>query len=333
MTRRLNILTWPVHGSYFNALAALEHDWYLPVKPGSPEGYGGRGGPRSTLPEYVREVPADAVCALNLDLVLYQTAKNWLEDGPALLGDRRHELPRVFVEHDTPRSHATDTPHPVDDPETLLVHVTNYNRLMWNNNRTPTVVVEHSVSMPTSVEYVGRLDRGVTVVNEMKRRGRIAGLDLFLAARERVPLDLAGMKSDELGGAVGDIHYLDLHAVVAEYRFLYSPMRYTSLPLAVIEAMTMGMPVVAFATTELPNVIRDGENGYISCDPDELVERMQSLIADPAEARRLGAAARATARERFGLDRFIRDWNRAFEAAMDLRAAAGSSAAYPRRAT
>jgi len=41
--RRLKILTWHIHGSYLNTLARIEHDWYLPAKPGRPEGYGGRG--------------------------------------------------------------------------------------------------------------------------------------------------------------------------------------------------------------------------------------------------------------------------------------------------
>jgi hypothetical protein len=32
--RRLRILTWHIHGGYLNTLTRLEHDWYLPVKPG-----------------------------------------------------------------------------------------------------------------------------------------------------------------------------------------------------------------------------------------------------------------------------------------------------------
>jgi glycosyltransferase involved in cell wall biosynthesis len=86
----------------------------------------------------------------------------------------------------------------------------------------------------------------------------------------------------------------------------------------VVEAMTIGMPVVALATTELPNVITNGYNGFISCDVGELEEHMRHLLTEPAEALRLGHNARATARERFGRDRFIRDWNRAFERAIDL---------------
>ena len=130
----------------------------------------------------------------------------------------------------------------------------------------------------------------------------------------------------EAFGGLGDVPYRDLHRLTARYRFLFSPMRYTSLPLAVVEAMSIGMPVVALATTALPDVIQDGVNGYISTDPDVLVERMKALIADPELARALGQRARETARERFGLDRFRAEWDDALHAAIELETGADTGA-------
>ncbi len=314
--RRLNILIWHIHGSYLNALARIDHDWYLPVKSGRPEGYGGRG-PTFDLPDNVREVPAEGVQDLDLDLIIFQTPKNWTEDANQILRTTQRDLPRLYLEHNTPRPDAVATRHPIDDPRTLLVHVTQFNRLMWDNGSTPTVVIEHSVAIDPEVRYSGDLERGVTVANGIQKRPRIAGYDLFLQTRGAVPLDAVGMGTETFGG-LGDVPYRDLHRQMAGYRFLFSPMRYTSLPLAVIEAMTIGMPVVALATTELPAVIEDGVTGYISCDPDRLIDRMRQLIADPEHARALGANARAVALDRFGLDRFTRDWNAAFARAIEL---------------
>jgi len=308
--KRLNILIWHIHGSYLNTLARIEHNWYLPVKPGHPEGYGGKG-PTFDVPEYVREVPAELVRDLDLDLVICQTPRNYFEDRQEILSVEQRRLPVIYLEHNTPKPHACDTRHPIDDPEVLLVHVTNYNRLMWDNGRTPSLVIEHSVAIDPAIRYNGRRERGITVTNGMQKRPRIAGYDLFLQAREKLPMDVAGMET-ELFEGLGDIPYRDLHRFMADYRFLFSPMRYTSLPLAVIEAMTIGMPVVALATTELPTVISHGVNGYISCNIDELIEYMRFLLVDREEAARLGKNARAYARERFGLDRFVRDWNKAF---------------------
>jgi len=308
--RRLKILIWHIHGSYLNTLARIDADWYLPVKAGRPEGYGGRG-PTFDWPAYVREVPAEQVRNLKLDLIIYQTPKNYFEDRFEILSAEQRKLPRIYLEHNTPKPNAVDTRHPIDDPNVLLVHVTHYNRLMWDNGRTPTLVIEHSVAIDPSITYSGQIGRGITVVNGMQKRPRIAGYDIFLQAQKAVPLDAAGMETEVFGG-LGDIPYRDLHRRVAKYRFLFSPIRYTSLPLAVVEAMTMGMPVVALATTELPTVIENGETGYVSCDSDKLIDAMQFLLAKPKEAHRLGTNARVVARERFGLERFIRDWNGAF---------------------
>ncbi len=327
--KRLKILIWHIHGSYLNTLARIDHDWYLPVKPGRPEGYGGRG-PTFDLPASVQEVPAGRVPELDLDLIIYQTPKNYFEDQFEILSPEQRRLPRIYLEHNTPKPDAVRTRHPIDDPSMLLVHVTHFNRLMWDSGLTPTMVIEHSVAIDRSVRYRGDLARGITIVNGMQRRPRIAGYDLFLQARRAVPLDAAGMETEAFGG-LGDIPYRDLHQRIATYRFLFSPIRYTSLPLAVIEAMTIGMPVVALATTELPTVIEDGETGYVSCDVGRLIERMRSLLADPDEARRIGANARAVAQERFGLDRFIRDWNMAFSLALGSPSGPAEVIQAPRR--
>lgn len=314
--KRLKIFIWHVHGSYLNALTRIEHDWYLPVKGDRSSGYIGKGE-TFDHPEWVHEVPAERIRDLDLDLIVFQSPHNLEVDQYEVLSAEQRLLPRIYIEHNTPRPHPVDTRHPVTDPRMLLVHVTNFNRLMWDNGDIPTAVVEHSVAIDPEAHYTGRLARGITVVNGPHRRPRIAGFDLFQQARARVPLDIAGMETEQFGG-LGDIPYRRLHRRVAEYRFLYSPMRYTSLPLAVIEAMTLGMPVVALPTTELPAVIEHGQSGFLSCDLEEQVEYMRYLIACPERAREMGARARDVARRRFGLDRFIRDWNLAFERAMAL---------------
>ena len=309
--QKLNILIWHIHGAYLTAITSAEHNWYLPVNDEKTEGYVGRGQD-STMPDYVREVPAGDVRNLPLDLIIFQTPRNYRTDQYEILSDEQRQLPKIYLEHNSPEPHPTDSRHPVaGDPSVTLVHVTHYNRLMWDNGPMPTRVVEHSVAIDPTIRYEGHRAEGIVVVNEIGRRGRMAGFDLFTQLRQRVPITVAGMKSAEVGG-IGEIHYRHLHRRVAEYRFLFSPMRYSSLPLAVIEAMTIGMPIVAVATTELPTVIQNGVHGYVSANPDELAERMQFLLDNPDEARRMGDNARELALSRFGLDRFVRDWNSVF---------------------
>src|SRR5947209_16130919 len=103
--KRLNILIWHIHGSYLNTLARIEHNWYLPVKDGRPEGYGGRG-PTFDLPEYVHEVAASEVRNLPLDVIIYQTPKNYFTDQYEILSLEQRQLPKIYLEQNVPRPHA-----------------------------------------------------------------------------------------------------------------------------------------------------------------------------------------------------------------------------------
>jgi glycosyltransferase involved in cell wall biosynthesis len=310
MQRRLKILTWHTHGSYLYYLTQAPHDFYVMSKPDRPPGYGGRCG-HIPWGGNVIDMPVAEVKDHEFDLILFQDDDQYLKDQHTYLSEAQRRLPKIYIEHDTPREHPTDMPHPVDDPSVLLVHVTHFNRLMWNNGRTPTRVVEHGVLVPPDVSYRGDKARGLVVINNIATRGRRLGHDVFLQARQKIPLDLVGMGALEAGG-IGEIEHAQLPAFSSQYRFFFNPIRYTSLGLAVIEAMMIGMPVVGLATTEMSTVIDNGVSGYVDTNVDALIERMQALIEDPQLARRLGEGARRYASERFHIDRFVDDWNQAF---------------------
>lgn len=303
----LNVLTWHVHGNYLYYLAQVPHEFYLPVKPGRPEGFGGRSG-GFDWPDNVHEIPAEDVRGLDLDLVLFQSRRNWETDRHQLLSKAQKKLPKVYLEHDPPREHPTDTKHPVNDPEVMLVHVTHFNELMWDSGRTPTTVIEHGVMVPPEVRYTGDFDRGISVVNGMDWRGRRLGADVFAMAAASVPLELVGMGAEALGG-LGEIPHELLPAFESQYRFFFNPIRYTSLALALCEAMMIGMPIVALPTCEYATVVEDGVNGFADTDVSRLIDSMRFLIDDRAEAVRLGHAARETALSRFRIERFVRDWD------------------------
>jgi glycosyltransferase involved in cell wall biosynthesis len=92
--------------------------------------------------------------------------------------------------------------------------------------------------------------------------------------------------------------------------------RWTSLGLSLIEAMHLGMPVVALATTEAAEAVPQG-TGFCSTDPDRLERALRELVAEPELARRMGEAARAHALARYGLGRFLADWDALFSAVTD----------------
>ena len=304
--RRLRVFTWHIHGNYLWYLSQAGHDFYLPVKATGGPGYGGRG---RTFPfaDNVHDVPVEEVRHRKFDCVLFQHKDNWQRDQHEILSPAQRRLPRVYLEHDPPLEHPTDEKHWVDDSNVLLVHVTPFNRLMWDCGRTPTRVVEHGVLLPEGMRYSGELEKGLVVINHLGSRGRRLGPDVFEAARRQVPLDLVGMASEELGG-LGEVSPPELAAFEARYRFFFNPIRYTSLGLAVCEAMALGMPIVGLATTEMATAVQNDISGYVDTDLDKLLPKMKALLDNGEQARRLGDGARRYARERFDIRRFARDW-------------------------
>jgi glycosyltransferase involved in cell wall biosynthesis len=318
----LRILTWHIHGSYLYYLTQVPHQFYLPIKPGKPEGYGGRLR-NFSWSDNVHDIPAEEVRKQEFDCILFQSRRNYLQDQHEILSESQRYLPRVYLEHDPPREHPTDTCHVVNDPEVLVVHVTHFNNLMWDNGNSPTCVVEHGVMVPAGDRYTGELVKGLVVANGLQTRGRRLGLDIFERVRDRIPLDLVGMDAQSLDG-LGEVPHAELPAFQSQYRFFFHPVRYTSLGLAVCEAMMVGLPIVGLATTELATVIENDVSGYVNTNLETLVNRMEELLRDPQKARRLGEGAREVAIARFNIIRFIQDWCDVFERAVNRTVTAPS---------
>lgn len=306
--RRLKIFTWHIHGSYLFYLAQGEYDIYIPVTNDRTEGYVGRGETFPFGPNVI-EVPASMVRELDFDCILYQTNNNYLRDRYEILSEEQQQLPSIYLEHDPPRQHPTDTKHIIHDGSMPVVHVTAFNKLMWDNGTSETMVIDHGVIDPM-IPYSGELERGIVVINNLPTRGRLLGLDVFNEVRKQIPLDLVGMGTGDIG--LGEVLHPQLPEFISHYRFFFNPIRYTSLGLAVLEALMQAIPVVGLATTEMTTVIHNGENGLLDTNVPALIAGMRRLLDDKNYAETLGRNGRATALKRFNIQRFTSDWERVF---------------------
>jgi hypothetical protein len=314
----MRILLWHVHGAWTTAFVQGRHTYLLPVTPD--RGPDGRGRARTyTWPAAAVEVTAAQAAAAEVDVVVLQRPEELDHLAERWLGGRRpgRDLPAVYLEHNAPQGRIADLRHVAADRDDLVVvHVTHFNDLFWDCGRTPTRVIEHGVVDPGE-RYSGELDRAAVVVNEPARRGRVTGTDLLGRLAAAVPVDLFGIAGDRLGPVPGlrwsgDLPQRRLHAEMARRRLYLHPVRWTSLGLSLLEAMHLGMPVVALATTEVVEAV-PAEAGVVSTRLDALVEGVRRLAADPEQARLAGKAARAAALGRYGLDRFLADWDRLLE--------------------
>ncbi|MFI6934144.1 glycosyltransferase [Streptomyces sp. NPDC050287] len=309
----MRILLWHVHGSWTTAFVQGPHTYVVPVTPD--RGPDGLGRARTfDWPDSVVEVPPERLRDEDIDLVVLQRphelalVDEWLGRRP----------PLVYLEHNAPDGDVPHTRHPAAGlPGVTLVHVTHFNRLMWDAGNTPTTVIEHGIVDPGRL-WTGELPRAAVVVNEPVRRGRTVGTDLLPAFARAAPLDVFGMKTEGLAGHLGlpdehcrshELVQRELHAAMARRRVYLHPVRWTSLGLSLLEAMHLGMPVVALATTEVTEAVPPGA-GVVSNRIDVLQDAVRDFLADPLHARMVGEGARAAALARYGLTRFLDDWER-----------------------
>jgi glycosyltransferase involved in cell wall biosynthesis len=309
----MNILTWHVHGAWATAFVQGDHRYLIPTLPD--RGPDGRGRAQTyAWPDSAVEVGPDEAADAPVDVVVMQRPEELHGLAARWLGGRvpGRDVPAVYVEHNAPQGRIADMRHPAADAEGVtLVHVTHFNRLFWDSGERPVAVIEHGVVDP-GYRYTGELDRAVAVINEAPRRGRVTGTDLLAAFAGALPTDLFGMGAERLGGR--DLPQAELHAEMARRRVYLHPIRWTSLGLSLIEAMHLGMPVVALATTEVVEAVPP-DAGVVSNRLDRLTAGLRRFSADRDRAVECGRRARAWARERYGLERFLADWDALLERA------------------
>lgn len=309
----MRILLWHVHGSWTTSFVQGPDEYLVPVVPGrGPDGVG-----RATSwewPESVVEVSPERLRDERVDVVVLQRPRDL-----ALLrrwtGLRAGvDVPAVYVEHNTPPTLGATTWHPLGQRRDItVVHVTPFNALVWTTGIAPTTVVEHGIPDP-GPRYTGERARVAAVVNEPVRRWRVAGTDVLTDLAGRVPVEVYGMGSaaliphaPDLDGHVHDLVQDDLHTRLGQARAYLHPYRWTSLGLSLVEAMTLGMPVLAVAATAAPEAVPP-DAGVVTTDVDLLAATARRWLHDPDEARERGRAARRHALAHFGLDRFLTDW-------------------------
>jgi hypothetical protein len=304
----VRILIWHVHGSWTTAFVHGAHEYLVPVLPD--RGPDGRGRAQTyDWPASVVEVTPEACARAEVDVVVLQRREELEGLAERWLGGRRpgRDVPAVYLEHNAPQGRIAEMRHPAANrPDLTLVHVTHFNDLFWDAGGTPTRVIEHGIVDP-GYRYTGDLPRAAVAINEPVRRGRVTGTDLLARFAQAMPIDLYGIGAGALGG-VEDPPQHRLHAEMARRRAYLHTARWTSLGLSLLEAMHLGMPVVALATTEAPVAVPP-EAGIVSTRVDELLDGLRRLADDPETARLMGKAGRAAALARYGLRRFLADWD------------------------
>ena len=192
--------------------------------------------------------------------------------------------------------------------------------------RRKAVVIRNGVRLPAAVmPPAGGPQRILILANLIPYKGHAVALAAFARVRAEWPalevqLQLAGSGPEEASlrakareyGIEGDVQFLgsvaDVPVLLDECSFTVLPSLSEGMPNAVLESLAQGRAVVASAVGGIPEIlIRGGGVLVPRGDPGALADALCSLLADPAQATRLGAEGRAVVGDVFGIDRMVEE--------------------------
>ena len=173
------------------------------------------------------------------------------------------------------------------------------------------------------VSYVGKLVPRKGVDTLIEAMGILAERDtpapLLVVAGIGELRESMEARAAELGiGArvhfLGKLPHDDVPLAIAAGNVFVLPSLSEGLPTVVCEAMSCGRPVVATAVDGTPEIVRDGETGFLvpPKDPAALAAALARVLDDPALAARMSYRADVIAAERYTWDANARDMERIY---------------------
>jgi glycosyltransferase involved in cell wall biosynthesis len=178
-----------------------------------------------------------------------------------------------------------------------------------------------------AVGWIGRMT-GVKRTEDVLRafrRLRERGVDACLCMIGDGPDRPAVERYAHELGIMRDTLFLGYQEDVAPFYAAFDAMILPSInegtPVSAIEALAAGRPVVATRVGGVPDVVRDGEDGFLveAGDVDALADRLARLAADPELRERLGAAGRARVVPRYSVDRLVDDMDLLYRSLLEAR--------------
>lgn len=168
---------------------------------------------------------------------------------------------------------------------------------------------------PFSVLCVGRLTpaKGQHLLLEAIARLRDSGEKVQLVlvgdGPDRASLEAVSRKLhlEEIVTFRGALNQDEVKSAYSDCDAFVLPSFAEGIPVVLMEAMSFGLPCVSSRVAGIPELITDGETGFLTApsDVDDLVARLRLLIRDPSLRRRLGSKGRARVSEAYNLEKNI----------------------------
>jgi len=312
----LNILTFPTHERYQTNLAKTGHFFYLWQAEGiKPWVRSYAELPQNTVLLNAEKGAAQIPENIDIDIVLSQNKFGQFEIASQIA--EQIAAPLVSIEHTLPMQEWSEAQlkqmHQMRGD--INIFISDYSRDRWGWSSNDAMVLHHGIDTElfSIDESVKREKRVLSVVNDWINRDWCCGYRLWEQItgypESTLPLHVIG-DTPGLSSAAPSTE-----ALIEQYRkssvFLNTSL-ISPVPTSLLEAMACGCAVVTTATCMIPEIIQNGQNGYMSNNPEELRSFVDKLIEDDELAKEIGENARRTILENFSIEKFVEQWKNVF---------------------
>lgn len=302
---KLNILTSCAHERYEQNLCKTGHNFYSLIDNKKwdtdygkiPENY----FLMESLPKY-----------LDIDLILAHTGVFPYINGVPIIR-HNHVLPDIRYDKQLQKKYLRSP----SDLVSKYSFISEYSMNEWGFNSDEGVVVEHGIDTDfwNPDPLIQRQNVCLSVVNDWPNRDWCCGWELWKSIvgfdniSFTMPVRVVG-KNPGLSKAAKSEE--DLRNIYNTSSIFLNTSLHSPVPTVLMEAMSCGCAIVSTNNCMIPDIIKHGENGFLSNDPNELKSYVNLLLCDENLARKIGNAARKTIETRFNIKSFINNWNNLF---------------------
>lgn len=220
------------------------------------------------------------------------------------------DTPLIEFEHTMPtaewiKSNTVEAVKQQTDAD-AYVYITDFSRKAWGRDSTNGDVVYHMVEQDFYNGWTGDNGRAMILVNQFKGREWAVGnpVELMLKSDK---IDLYGHNPGYTSEPLSKLQVLDK---LREYDVFINTSIQSPLPASLLEAASVGMPIISRKTCAIPDFFIDNESILFYETPEEAIEKMNLLLGDKALRQKLSNNVRKVIIDKFNKERYVADWNR-----------------------
>lgn len=307
---RLNIISFPTHESYQSSLAGTNADFWL----WRGEGIKDWCTSYRQLPKNHHlldpnkgdeQIPVD----VNIDAILSQNPAGQFPVAYKL--SKNLHVPLITITHTLPPPNA-DANY-LQQIKNMRgdenIFISEFSRDAWGWGESEARVIHHGIDSEKLFKPNPRKTRDkhiLSVVNDWRNRDWCCNFSGWERVTKGLPVKVLGDNpglsqpakslTDLINNYQGSLVFLNTSTI--------SPV-----PTALLEAAACGCAIVSTSNCMIPEIFTNGKDSYLTNDDKAMRIYLEKLLADPALAQKMGSAARETVRTKFGLDKFVQNWD------------------------